>query len=73
MLRNQRPRRLELNHNLVAKGDEITTPHYPHTMEGIIESFRERFNLEGEEGIGKKMLDAWKEKCELQRVPEKKA
>ena len=53
------------------EGDEIGTRHYPHTIEGLIDSFRERFELEGENGIASKVIETWKERAALLRVEDK--
>ena len=70
VLRNRQARRLVLNHNLKKEGDDIKTIHYPHTIEGLIDSFRDRFVLEGENGIAKKIIETWKERASQIRVEE---
>ena len=70
VLRNRQARRLTLNHNLVKEGADINTRHYPHTIEGLIDSFRDRFPLEGANGVAKKIIETWKEREHLIRVEE---
>ena len=56
VIANETPRRLELNHNLKMNDDKtISIVEYPETVEGIIQSFVDRYGNE----FNKEIIEQW--------------
>lgn len=43
---NEKPRRIELNHNLIIENDDVKVIEYPETLENVIQSFVDRYGIE---------------------------
>jgi len=67
VLRNKKPRRLELNNNLVRYNEgSIAIQHYPETHEGIIHSYADRHQFN--QKLYKQVKGIWDEHKEDMRV-----
>ena len=56
LIANETPRRLELNHNLKMNDDKtISIVEYPETVEGLIESFVDRYGND----FNKEIVEQW--------------
>ena len=59
ILANKKPRRIEIQGNIDVSGHDLVYKTYPENFEGVIQSFKERFNL-----IDHEMFSIWEEKKE---------